>query len=69
MLLRPVKCKDADYQIYVTEQESNGEAVIDCFAWIKSQEKAENEKHLMKNMFNPKRNCPLGAGFAAMVTF
>ena len=35
--------RDADYQNYVDEQESNGETAKDYFAWIKSQEEADAE--------------------------
>ena len=61
--------RDADYQSYVTEQESNGETVTDYFAWIKSQEEAENEKASSEEYISTAKEIApfLGAGFAAIV--
>ena len=33
--------RDANYQNYVANKEAKGESVIDYFAWVKSQEEAE----------------------------
>ena len=61
--------RDADYQEYVADKEADGESAKEYFAWLKSEEEAEDEETSSDQYLSTAKEIApfLGAGFAAIV--
>ena len=61
--------RDSKYQNYVANKEAKGETVMEYFAWVKSQEEAEEEETSSDQYLSTAKEIApfLGGGFAAIV--